>query len=226
MDIKRILVVEDDRALAAGVRFALQPDGTEVALCPDLRSARAAWESAGADLVLLDIRLPDGSGLDFLRLIKKEGKTPVILLTANDTEADIVAGLESGADDYITKPFSLAVLRARVRARIREAEGGQERFFIGPFAFDFARMVFEKDGKPVELSKTEQKILRLLLENRGQKLARADLVDRVWTDGAVYVDENALSVAIKRLRDKLEDEPAHPKYIKTAYGIGYLWAVD
>ena len=147
----------------------------------------------------------------------------MILLTANDLETDIVTGLESGAEDYITKPFSLAVLRARVNAQLRRGKR-DARVEVGPFVFDFDRVEFRKDGKALELSKTEQKLLRLLVENRGQTLARGALVDRIWTDGAEYVDENALSVTVKRLRGKLEENPSAPQYLKTVYGIGYTWA--
>ena len=173
------------------------------------------------DLLLLDVNLPDGSGLELLREVR--GQVPVILLTANDLETDIVTGLESGAEDYITKPFSLAVLRARVNAQLRRGKR-DARVEVGPFVFDFDRMEFRKDGKALELSKTEQKLLRLLVENRGQTLARGILVDRIWTDGAEYVDENALSVTVKRLRGKLEENPSAPQYLKTVYGIGYTWA--
>ena len=136
-----------------------------------------------------------------------------------------MAGLELGADDYITKPFSLAVLRARVNTQLRRTAAPQaERVQLD--GFDFGRMEFSRNGVPVELSKTEQKLLRLLVEHRGQTLTRAALVDRIWTDGAEYVDENALSVTVKRLRDKLEDMPSKPRYIKTVYGLGYTWAVN
>ena len=149
---------------------------------------------------------------------------PIILLTANDMETDIVTGLELGADDYITKPFSLAVLRARVKARIRSIENKE---FVGyqseRFLFNFQEMTYMVSGKQIELSKTEQKLLRLLIENKGIVLKRSVLIDRIWTDGAEYVDENALSVAIKRLRDKIEDVPTKPQIIKTVYGIGYKW---
>ena len=172
------------------------------------------------------MNLPDGSGLELLAEVRKTSSVPVILLTANDLEMDIVTGLESGADDYITKPFSLAVLRARVNARLRRGMSQKASCLeIDRFRFDFDRMEFRKDGKPVELSKTEQKLLRILVENRGQTLSRGTLVDRVWTDGAEYVDENALSVTVKRLRGKLEDSPSSPRYLKTVYGIGYTWAV-
>lgn len=141
-------------------------------------------------------------------------------------EVDIVTGLESGADDYITKPFSLAVLRARVNTQLRRGKASQGNTFVsGNFIFDFEHMEFRKNGQLVELSKTEQKLLRILVMNRGNTLSRTDLVDRIWTDGAEYVDENALSVTVKRLRDKLEDTPSKPQFLKTVYGIGYTWKV-
>ena len=175
--------------------------------------------------MLLDVNLPDGSGLDFVRKLRQEGKTglPVILLTANDTELDIVAGLESGADDYVTKPFSLAVLRARINTQLRRGTSAEGRVEMDGFSFDFDRMEFRRDGQPVDLSKTEQRLLRLLVENRGQTLSRGQLLDRVWPDGAEFVDENALSVTIRRLRAKLEPDPSRPRYLKTVYGIGYSW---
>ena len=227
--MKHILIVEDDIALGDGVRLALQHPELEAVLCRTLAQARAAMEGQAFDLAVLDVNLPDGSGLDLLREVRRTSAVPIILLTANDMETDIVAGLESGADDYITKPFSLAVLRARVNAQLRRGEPARapaDRVDLPPFSFDFGRMEFRKNGAPVELSKTEQKLLRLLVENRGQTLTRAVLVDRIWTDGAEYVDENALSVTVKRLRDKLEDVPSKPRYLKTVYGLGYAWKAE
>lgn len=224
--MKQILLLEDDVTLGNGIRLALQNDTRQITLCRTLAEGRAAWEQSRFGLLVLDVNLPDGSGLELLHQVRRESSVPVILLTANDMEMDIVTGLESGADDYITKPFSLAVLRARVNAQLRRGapvrNAGVE---IDAFKFDFDRMEYRKAGRPIELSKTEQKLLRVLVDNRGQTLSRAVLVDRVWTDGAEYVDENALSVTVKRLRDKLEDTPSKPEYLKTVYGIGYTWAV-
>ena len=208
-----------------GVRLALQTEARPVTLCRTLAQARQTLAAEGPfALAILDVNLPDGSGLTFLEEVR--GRLPVLLLTANDLETDIVAGLELGAEDYITKPFSLAVLRARMNAQLRRSGGGAGQVVeVGDFTFDFARMEYRKAGRLVALSKTEQKLLKLLVQNRGTTLTRADLVDRVWTDGAAYVDENALSVTVKRLRDKLEDTPSKPKYLKTVYGVGYTWAV-
>lgn len=224
--MRKLLLLEDDTALGEGIRLALKSGETEITLCRTLSEGRRALGQSAFDLLILDINLPDGSGLELLREVRKSSSVPVILLTANDMETDIVNGLESGADDYITKPFSLAVLRARVNAQLRRTTAGPSSLVeIDGFSFDFDRMEFRRNGQSIELSKTEQKLLRVLVENRGQTLTRAALVDRIWTDGAEYVDENALSVTVKRLRDKLEDVPSKPRYLKTVYGIGYTWAV-
>ena len=216
---QQILLIEDDNALGRGVAVALTEPGRIVALARDLQQARQRWEQQSFDLVVLDLNLPDGNGLDFLRWLRQRSQVPVLILTANDLESDEVAGLTLGADDYVTKPFSLAVLRARVSNLLRRRARPQATFTDPPFVFDFARMQFFRDGVPVELSRTEQRLLRLLTENRGHTLTREQLLEKVW-DGGEFVDENALSVAVKRLRDKLTDAP-----IKTVYGLGYTWEV-
>ena len=224
--MKKILLLEDDPALGQGICLALKSEDLQIDRYRLLSEARNQRISDYA-LLILDINLPDGSGLDYLRELRTDHcSIPVILLTANDMETDVVVGLESGADDYITKPFSLAILRARVNTQLRrEQKQGVSLYQSDPFLFDFDHMVFRKSGLQIELSKTEQKLLRILLDNRGMTVSRSVLVDRIWSDGAEYVDENALSVTMKRLRDKLEDDPSKPAYLKTVYGLGYTWAV-
>jgi len=220
-----ILIVEDDAALNNGIALSLRQDNYVLSQAFSIRQAREHLESHPVDLVILDINLPDGSGFELCRQIRATSFLPIIFLTANDLEVDIVTGLELGGDDYITKPFSLMVLRARVSALLRRTSAATSdgRIVIDHFAFDFDNMQFYSNGQEVLLSKTEQRLLKLLVKNRGITLTRALLVDRIWTDGAEYVDENALSVAISRLRSKLEKTPAHPEYIHTVYGAGYLW---
>lgn len=220
-----ILIVEDDAALNNGIALSLRQDNYVLSQGFSLRQAQEHLESHPVDLVILDINLPDGSGFELCRQIRATSSLPIIFLTANDLEVDIVTGLELGGDDYITKPFSLMVLRARVSALLRRTGtvSTGDRIIIDSFIFDFDNMQFYSNGQEVLLSKTEQKLLKLLVKNGGITLSRALLVDRIWTDGAEYVDENALSVAISRLRSKLEKTPAHPEYIHTVYGTGYLW---
>ena len=226
--MKHILLLEDDAALGQGIRFALENNSIQVELCTALSQAQSILSSENFDLLILDVNLPDGSGLDLLRDVRRcHSSVPVILLTANDLETDIVVGLESGADDYITKPFSLAVLRARVNAQLRRGTPVRTATVeLEGFSFNFEWMEFRKNGQLIELSKTEQRLLRTLVENRGRVLPREALLERVWPGGAEYVEENALSVTVKRLRDKLEDTPSKPRFLKTVYGIGYTWAVN
>ncbi|MBD5523775.1 MAG: response regulator transcription factor [Lachnospiraceae bacterium] len=225
----RILIIEDDVTLAGGLCRALQNEGTETLYCTTLHEAGRLLEEQQTvgkqySLVILDVNLPDGSGFDFLQEIKKEYDICVIMLTANDMETDIVAGLELGADDYITKPFSLAVLRARVETQLRRVQADQisrnaeQIVVIDDYCFNFTQMFFTCREERIELSKTEQKLLYLLVENRGITLTREQLLDRIWSE-TEFVDENALSVTVKRLRDKLGAQ----ERIKTVYGIGYRW---
>ena len=226
--MERIFLLEDDEALGRGVAMALAGPDREVSRAASLAEAKAALTGQRFSLLVLDVNLPDGSALDLVRGLRAAGdETPVILLTANDLELDEVTGLEAGADDYITKPFSLAVLRARVGALLRRGTPqASAAVRLGPFAFDFDRMLFSRAGVPVELSKTEQKLLRMLVENRGRTVPRPVLAEKVWPDGAEAVEPNALSVTVKRLRAKLEADPAKPQYLKTVYGLGYTWAVN
>lgn len=227
--MEQLLIVEDDITLNQGLCKALRDDNRKIVSSTNLAQARQQLLLGTVTLVLLDINLPDGSGLDLLKEIKKENPMlPVIMLTANDTDNDIVRGLEQGADDYITKPFSLSVLRARVNTQLRknqqkknEKREGQE-FVDGPYAFNFSDMKFYNGQENVELSKTEQKLLFLLIQNAPNTVKREVLIDRIWSDGEEYVDENALSVTIKRLRDKLK----LGNKIRTVYGLGYAWSLE
>ncbi|MGG3839186.1 response regulator transcription factor [Paenibacillus thiaminolyticus] len=220
-----LLVVEDDISLNKGIALTLARDGVTIRQAYDLATADKLFSNGSIDLIILDVNLPDGSGLDFCERIRLTSRVPIVFLTANDLEADIVTGLELGGDDYITKPFSLMVLRARVMAVLRRMDPQQEdKLTIGDLVFDFGNMEFRKRGRSMTLSRTEQKLLKALVANRGTILTREQLMDRVWTNEAEFVDENALTVTVKRLRAKIEDEPSAPKYIKTVYGLGYVWA--
>ena len=225
-----IMILEDDTALCSGIELALAAPGRQFVACHGITAAKTALQTNTPDLFILDINLPDGSGLGFCKELRAAGHTaPVLMLTANDTELDMVTGLISGADDYVTKPFSLAVLRARVDALLRRAGTsdvglhGEAKTACGEFIFDFETLRFEKNGQAIELSKTEARLLQILFANKGQTLPRERLLGLIWPDGTEYVDENALSVAVRRLRVKLEDDPAHPRFIQTVHGIGYRW---
>ena len=217
--MKNITIIEDDIALNNGIALALKNDNYSFR---QLYKLSEYDHEEPCDLIILDINLPDGNGFDFLKKLRRTSDIPVIILTVNDLETDEVTGLELGADDYITKPFSLMVLRARIDKALRKSQTlPKGAYSDGIYSFYFDTMSFSVNGSAVELSKTEQKLLRLLVRNKGQTLSRDFLVDRIWTDGAEYVDENALSVTVNRLRKKL----IAADKIQTVYGIGYVWRV-
>jgi len=217
---KTIFIVEDDNALNNGIALALKNTGYSF---KQFYSLGEVTDPDSADLIILDVNLPDGNGFDFLEKLRRTSDTPVIILTANDLETDEVTGLELGADDYITKPFSLMVLRARIdKVLKRSSQSQSSRYDDGTYSFDFEKMEFSVKGESVELSKTEQKLLRALVKNKNQTLTREKLIDAVWTGDEEYVDENALSVTVNRLRKKLDAA----ERIRTVYGIGYVWRVS
>ena len=220
---KKILIVEDDRGLNQGITLALHAPEHRFYSAYNLKEARRIWKEERVSLIILDINLPDGSGYTFLEEIRRESEVPVIMLTANDLEIDQVTGFSLGADDYITKPFSLMILRARVeRMLARMAQDKGLTYEKDRYRFVFEQMYFTVEGQEVTLSKTEQKLLRILIEHQGQTLTREQLVDRIWSDGAQYVEENALSVTVGRLRKKLE-QTGKKNPIQTVYGLGYVW---
>lgn len=216
-----IIVIEDDKGLNDGIVLALKQDSFTFSQYYNLKEA--ADISAG-DLIILDVNLPDGSGFDYLEHLRRTSDVPVIILTANDLEIDEIRGLELGADDYITKPFSLMVLRARIQKALKKAEKKEGLVYRRHgFSFDFPRQRWTRDGREVLLSRTEQKLLLTLIANKNMTMSRDMLTDLLWEGGGKYVDENALSVTIKRLRDKLEENSSKPRYIQTVYGRGYVW---
>ncbi|MDO5538900.1 MAG: response regulator transcription factor [Eubacteriales bacterium] len=219
----KILIAEDDAGLNEGIRLALKQNDIVFVPAYTLQEAWEFFEAEHPKMVLLDINFPDGNGFDFLWRMRQVSDIPVLVITANDMELDEVKGLTLGADDYITKPFSLMALRARVEnIRRRTAKTGAFLYEKNGCRFDFERLDFRVNGQEITLSAAEQKLLRLFVTHPGQTLQRNVLVEHIWIDGMEYVDENALSVTVSRLRRKLEikgkDSP-----IGTVYGIGYVW---
>lgn len=219
-----ILLVEDEPALADTIRYNLEREGFRVLVALDGRKGLDQFRAGSPSLVLLDLMLPEISGLDLCRIIRGESTSPIIMLTAKDTEADKVAGLELGADDYITKPFSMRELISRVRAQLRRADmvtpASTRLLAGGSIELDSERHEVNVNGHGVELTPKEFAILELLLERKGRLLTREFLIDEAW--GSDYVgDTKTLDVHIKRLREKLEEEPRNPKHILTVRGLGY-----
>jgi len=220
----RVLVVEDEESFSDALSYMLRREGFDTVVASTGTDALAEFDRAGADIVLLDLMLPGLSGTEVCRALRTKSSVPIIMLTAKDAEIDKVVGLELGADDYVTKPYSARELVARIRAVLRrgtEAEPSAEAALAaGPVRLDVERHVVAVDGQPVSLPLKEFDLLELLLRNAGRVLTRGQLIDRVW--GADYVgDTKTLDVHVKRLRAKLEPDPANPRYLVTVRGLGY-----
>lgn len=216
----KVLIIEDDRKLNDGLKIALDGQNRELTSVYCIQDAWKVIEKGNYQLVILDLNLPDGEGLIFLRDFRKRWETPVLILTAKTLEKDVLAGFCAGANDYVTKPFSLPILRARAEALLKRTKGSS-RFHFANFSLDFNQQVFLKADQPLRLNRQEQSLLHFMLVHSGQILTRDQLIDAVWTKEGKFVYENALSVLVKRLRDKMEDDPAMPRWIETVYGIGY-----
>jgi two-component system response regulator RegX3 len=221
-----VLVVEDEESFSEALGYLLRKEGFEVTVAENGPDALAEFERGGADLVLLDLMLPGLSGIEVCQKLRQTSSVPVIMLTAKDSEIDKVVGLEIGADDYMTKPFSSRELVARIRAVLRrQGDRAAEPLVTGvveagPVRMDVERHVVAVDGRHVSLPLKEFELLELLLRNAGRVLTRGQLIDRIW--GADYVgDTKTLDVHVKRLRAKVEPEPAHPRHLVTVRGVGY-----
>jgi two-component system response regulator RegX3 len=223
--LSRVLVVEDEESFSDALSYMLRKEGFEVSVAATGTSALTEFDRTGADIVLLDLMLPEMSGTEVCRQLRQRSHVPIIMVTARDSEIDKVVGLEIGADDYVTKPYSPRELVARIRAVLRRqsaeaTESGAPTLAAGPVRMDIERHVVTVDGGPVQLPLKEFELLELLLRNAGRVLTRGQLIDRVW--GADYVgDTKTLDVHVKRLRSKIEPEPSAPRYIVTVRGLGY-----
>jgi len=220
----RILVVEDEESFSDPLSYLLRKEGYDVAVAPTGPAALADFDHTGADLVLLDLMLPGLSGMDVCRALRRRSSVPVIMLTAKDSEIDKVVGLEMGADDYVTKPYSSRELLARIKAVLRRGQEPEELMPVtlesGPVRMDVERHVVTVNGEHTAMPLKEFDLLEMLLRNSGRVLTRAQLIDRVW--GSDYVgDTKTLDVHVKRLRAKVEPDPANPRHIVTVRGMGY-----
>ena len=233
-----IQIVEDDKTLSEGISISLGDYAESFYKEYKIEDAKAGFDRYGNEisLIILDLNLPDGIGYDYLKYVRERSDVPVLILTANDLEMDEVTGLTMGADDFLTKPFSLAVLRARVNALVRRSQMAGKRdsvddgagsvnkksrlYEIDDMVFDFDKLTFKKGDEELFLSVNEQKLLKIFLDNKGMLLTRDTLIERLWGDSGEYVEENALSVTVNRLRSKIESS-GEDKHINTVYGQGY-----
>ena len=218
----KILVVEDDLALSAGLCFALDEAGHLTAAAYTCQKARQLLKTGQFDLVILDVNLPDGNGFDLCRECKSSApERPVIFLTANDLERDELNGFDLGADDYITKPFSIQVLKRRVEAVLRRGTAGSDCFDDGFLRLDFQALTAARNGERLSITPNEYKLLRLLTANAGAVMTRRLLLEKLWDSGGNFIDDHTLTVTMNRLRAKIED--AGHTYIQTVRGMGYVW---
>ena len=228
--MKRIFFAEDDLSLIGGLTFALKKQGYETEVARTSLEARRIWKDGRYDLVILDVSLPDGSGYDLCRFIRETSKVPIIFLTAADEETDIIMGLDIGGDDYITKPFKLVVFLSRVNALLRRSENfdgnsGQENVELSSGGITIQRLKGEvyKDGVKLDLTAGEYKLLCLFRENSDMVLSPEQILGRLWDHEEKYIDSSTLTVYIRRLRTKIEDDPGEPKKIITVRRMGYKW---
>lgn len=214
-----ILIIEDDNALRSGLEFDLAAEGYSVVTAENGKTALERLDSA--DIALMDVNLPDMEGFELCRELKNKKNIPVIFLTCRDLEADELNGFSSGADDYITKPFSLPVLRKRISAVLKRNEVLGDVYSDGFFTVDFTKLTASAGGKNISFTPTEYNLLNIFIKSKGSVLTRQILLEKLWDGKGNFVDEHTLTVNINRIRGKIEDDDH--KYIKTVYGIGYVW---
>lgn len=218
-----ILILEDDFAIAMGLEYSLKNEGYAVTVCNTVAQAKEAIEKNKFSLYVLDLTLPDGNGYDVCKLIKSQGDLPVIFLTAFDDEVNVVMGLELGADDYISKPFRIKELLARIKSVLRRYtnDNNDGKIQIKNIKINTNEARVFKNGKEIVLTAMEYRLLLILINNRGKILSRNQLLEEIWDVSGDFVNDNTLTVYIKRLRDKIEDEPDNPQIVKTVRGMGY-----
>lgn len=218
-----ILILEDDFATAMGLEYSLKNEGYAVTVCNTVAQAKEAIEKNKFSLYILDLTLPDGNGYDVCKLIKSQGDLPVIFLTAFDDEVNVVMGLELGADDYISKPFRIKELLARIKSVLRRYtnDSNDGKIQIKNIKINTNEARVFKNGKEIVLTAMEYRLLLILINNRGKILSRNQLLEEIWDVSGDFVNDNTLTVYIKRLRDKIEDEPDNPQIVKTVRGMGY-----
>ena len=219
---KKLLIIEDDIDLREGLHFSFEGDGYEVLDVGTRREGQQEMKKGIYDLVLLDCNLPDGTGFDLCREVRKFSNIPIIMLTARDTEMDEIKALELGVNDYLSKPFSLGVLKARMK-RILNERSETANLCSGNIVIDKNTCKVYKDEKEIALSKLEYRLLIYFIENKNHVLSKEQILSQIWDCDGKYVDNNTVSVNISRLRMKIEDDVSNPKFIKTIHGVGYIW---
>lgn len=228
----KILFIEDDLPLALGMEYTLKQEGFDVVHTKNLSEARDKYKNNEFNIILLDVMLPDGTGYELCKEIRENSEIPIIFMTACDEEGNIVMGLDMGGDDYVTKPIRVKELVSRINAVLRrkrvetKKEENSNRIISGDIDVELLKYKVHKKGQAMDLTAIEYKLLLLLIKNSGNVLERNLLLERLWDTDGNFVDGNALTVYIKRLREKVEDDIKNPIYIETVRGIGYRWAKE
>lgn len=226
MKMTKILLVEDDFNIVKNLSYLLEEEGYDVAVAMGQKQALDLFEQGEFDLLLLDVSLPDGNGYAICTAVRKMSEVPVIFLTASDDEMNVVTGLDIGADDYITKPFRPMELLSRMKSVLRRRGKAVSVFRIGSLQVDSVRGIVHKGEKEIFLSALEYRLLLVFLNNKGIVMSRSQLLECIWDVAGDFVNDNTLTVYIKRLREKIEDDPQNPKVIKTVRGLGYKMEGD
>ena len=224
--MNRILLLEDDLSLISGLSFALKKQGFEIENARTIKEAREYWRKGRYNLLILDVSLPDGCGFEFCKMVRKESEVPIIFLTASDEEMNIIMGLDIGGDDYITKPFKLGVLVSRVNALLRRTKSirkNDAELVSNGIKINLLQTVVYKNGEQIELTAGEYKLLCLFMQNPNIVLTKDQILQRLWDCDADYIDSSTLTVYIRRLRIKVENNPSEPEMILTVRGMGYKW---
>lgn len=226
--MSRIFLLEDDCSLITGLSFSLKKQGFELEMAKTIAEANMLWQENKFDLLILDVSLPDGSGFDFCQRVRRTSDVPIIFLTASDEEINVIMGLDMGGDDYISKPFKLGVLMSRINALLRRSQRktldtAKQELTSNGIVVSLLEGAAYKDGVNLELSAGEYKLLCYFMQNPGHILSKEQIMDKLWDSEGNYIDSSALTVYIRRLRMKIEENPGEPKFLLTVRGMGYKW---
>ncbi|MFM1536148.1 response regulator transcription factor [Helcococcus ovis] len=223
----RILLVEDDRSLSVGLVYSLNKEGYDIIHTENILQTKKVLEDEIFDLVILDVTLPDGESFELVPNIRKNKSTPIIFLTAKDEEEDIIKGFDNGGDDYITKPFSLKVLHVRIKRLLERTVSVSDMTRVsGEIKIDVPSLKVYKNDKMIDLTHSEYRLLNYFMDNYNLALSRENILEFLWDSDAEFQAYSTISVYVNRIREKIEDNPSEPKYLKTKRGIGYIWSVE
>lgn len=225
--MSKVLLVEDDRSLSIGLIYMLEKENHRVIHCETVETALRSIENNNFDIAILDINLPDGESYELVKPLRERRDTPIIFLTAKDTDEDILKGFDLGADDYVAKPFSISILNARIKRNLEKfSEIKKNKRICGDLIVDASTLSVFRNGKNLDLTHSEYKLINMFLDNAKKPISREKILDFLWDSKSNYQSYSNITVYINRLREKIEKDPSNPKYLKTKRGEGYIWDVE